>query len=139
MIDIFLANWKELDAVTDYCCFTVAIVMARLQIDFDNINEQWSSTSLCEKLNLLPYTDGPNFFINSSALSHGLIIFQRTLRYVGLQSIPICQEGKAVLPYFSLNYSRMSIQMQCGLQSSYRRRGFTIRHFIETEFHVKKV
>jgi hypothetical protein len=108
-----MANRKDLDAVVDYCCFTLAIVMARLQIDYDNIEEQWSSVSVCAKLNLLPFADGPNFFINSSALSHGLLIFQKALRFFGLQSIPIYQDGKAVLPYFSLNYSRMSIEFKC--------------------------
>lgn len=78
---------KDLDAVVDYCCFTLAIVMARLHIDYDNIKVQWSSISLSAKLNLLPLSDGPNFFINSSALSHALLIFQKALRFFGLTSV----------------------------------------------------
>jgi hypothetical protein len=46
-----MANTKDLDAVLDYCCFTVAFVMAYFHIDNNNMNELVVKT-LFEKLNL---------------------------------------------------------------------------------------
>lgn len=76
---------KPLTVFIDYCCFNVSIVIARLQIDQDNVNEQWSVDKLCRKLNGLPYTDSSNFYVNSIVLSHSvrareLIVGPRCLR-----------------------------------------------------------
>lgn len=58
----------------------------------------------------LPCTESANFYTYPEAISHGLLIFQRTLEYYGLSTIQIFQELKSVHPYFSEDYSRMSIE-----------------------------
>ena len=104
---------KTLSTVVDYCCFILSIALSRLHIDLDNINVQWSSAALCSKLNDLPFTENSNFYLNSTALSHGLLLFQKALRYYGIQTVQIFQENKSVRPFFSEEYSRMSIEFKC--------------------------
>ena len=104
---------KPLTAFIDYCCFNLSIVIARLQINVGNVNEQWSTVTLISKLNSLPYTDSANFYVNSIALSHGLLIFQKTLKYFGLDTVQIFQEEKSVPEYDDQPFSRMSIEFRC--------------------------
>jgi hypothetical protein len=73
---------KECTAVIEYASFQLAIVLARVEIDYSNIGEQGTEGSLSAKVNELPFSEDPNFFVNSIALSHGLIIFQKAFKYV---------------------------------------------------------
>ena len=91
----------------------LSIALSRLQIDLDNVNVQWSSAALCSKLNDLPFTENSNFYLNSTALSHGLLLFQKAQRYYGIQTVQIFQENKSVCSFFSEEYSRMSIEFKC--------------------------
>lgn len=91
---------KPLTAFIDYCCFNLSIVIARLQINVGNVNEQWSTVTLISKLNSLPYTDSANFYVNSIALSHGLLIFQKTLKYFGLDTVQIFQCRSTMINLF---------------------------------------
>ena len=91
----------------------LSIALSRLHIDLDNVNVQWSSAALCSKLNDLPFTENSNFYLNSTALSHGLLLFQKALRYYGIQTVQIFQENKSVRSFFSEEYSRMSIEFKC--------------------------
>ena len=105
---------RALTAFIDHCCFNLSIVIARLQIDQNNVNEQWSVDMLCRKLNGLSFTESSNFYVNSIVLSHGLLLFQKTLKYFGMDAVQIFQEEKSVIEYNCQPYSRMSIEFKCG-------------------------
>ena len=92
---------KSLTAFTDYCCFNLSIVIARLHIDAENVEEQWSTVTLCSKLNCLPYTDNANFYVNSIDLSYRLLLFQRALKYFGVDAVQMFQNDKSVPEYNS--------------------------------------
>ena len=103
---------KALSTAVDYCCFMLSIALSRLHIDLDNVNVQWSAATLCSKLNSLPCTENSNFYLNITALSHGLLLFQKALRYHGIETVQIFQENKSVSAFFSEEYSRMSIEIK---------------------------
>ena len=105
---------KPLTAFIDYCCFNLSIVIARLHIDAENVEEQWSTVTLCSKLNCLPYTDNANFYVNSIVLSHGLLLFQKAFKYFGMYAVQMFQDDKSVPEYNSQPFSRMSIEFRCG-------------------------
>lgn len=50
--------------------------------------------------------------MNTTALSHGLLLFQKALRFYGIETIQIFQEEKPVSAFFTENYSRMSIEFK---------------------------
>lgn len=68
---------------------------------------------VCSKLNKLPFTENSNFYLNPTALSHGLLLFQKALRYYGIETVQIYQEEKSACPFFSEEYSRMNIEFKC--------------------------
>ena len=63
-------------------------------------------------MNKLPFTESSNFYLNTTALSHGLLLFQTAFRFYGIETIQIFQEEKSVSAFFSENYSRMSIEFK---------------------------
>lgn len=77
------------------------------------MKEQWSAVTLSSKLNSLPYTDSANFYVNSIALSHGLLIFQKALKNFGMDTVQIFQDEKSVPEYNDQPFSRMSIEFRC--------------------------
>ena len=70
---------KDYNLSVDYCACMVAILLARHQVDSSNAEMLWSAVKLSEKLNLLPFADTANFYVDSGALQHRLLIFQRLL------------------------------------------------------------
>ena len=62
---------RDYQLVIDYCACMVAIALSRHRVDSDNIGIQYSAEELSSQLNLLPYSEGPNFNVNPLALKQG--------------------------------------------------------------------
>ena len=87
---------KEYNLPVDYCACMVAILLARLQVDSSNAEMLWSAVKLSDMLNLLPFAETANFYVDSDALQHGLSIFQRLLNKRGLLLVPEGLEAQTV-------------------------------------------
>ena len=86
---------KEYNIQVDYCACMVAILLARHQVDSSNANVVWSAVNISEKLNLQPFSETANFYVDSDALQHGMSIFQRILNKRVMLIVP---EGLEIQP-----------------------------------------
>ena len=58
---------RDHDLVVDYCSCMVAITIVRHIVDSTNVNVQFSAEELSLVLNLLPHSNGPNFYVEQFA------------------------------------------------------------------------
>ena len=103
---------REYQLVIDYCACMVAIALSRHSVDNSNIDIQYSAEQLTSELNLLPYSDGPNFNVNPLALKHGFQLFGVYLRNQGIVLIPMYQKEKYLVPFFELESCQRSTEIR---------------------------
>ena len=103
---------KEYNIQVDYCACMVAILLARHQVDSSNANIVWSAVNLSEKLNLLPFSETANFYVDSDALQHGMSIFQRILNKRGLLIVPEGLEIQPVKDFFDLKAAQRVVKVK---------------------------
>lgn len=103
---------KPYDVHVDYCTFMVAIVMSRIIIDDDDIGRQWCAEELSEKLNIMPWSDSADFYVDSIALKHGLCIFKKLIQNRGVNTIEVFKEDRGLSTYYNLRKSRRSVELK---------------------------
>jgi hypothetical protein len=96
----------------DYCACMVAIALYRHGVDNDNIGTQFSAETLSEELNLLPYSDGPNFNVNPLGLKHGFQMFGAYLKNVGINTVPMFSEDLYLEAFFQLDSCQRSTEVK---------------------------
>ena len=109
---------RDYKLVIDYCACMVAIALSRHRVDSDNIGIQYSAEELSSQLNLLPYSDGPNFNVNSLALKHGFQLFSGYLRKIGIDLIPMYEKDKYLVALFELESCQRSTEIKFSTFSS---------------------
>ena len=109
---------RDYQLVIDYCACMVAIALSRHRVDNENIDNQYSAEELSSQLNLLPYSDGPNFNVNSLALKHGFQLFGGYLRKRGIVLIPMYQKEKYLVALFELESCQRSTEIKFSTYSS---------------------
>ena len=82
----------EYDLVVDYCSCMVAIAIFRHIVDSTNVNVQFSAEELSLVLNLLPHSNGPNFYVEQFALKHGFQMLRTSLIANGITPVPMFHE-----------------------------------------------
>lgn len=106
------ATVKEYNLPVDYCACMVAILLARQQVDSSNAEMLRSAVKLSDKLNLLPFADTANFYVDSDALQHGLSIFQRLMDERGLLVVPESLEAETVRNFFHLKFAQGVVKVK---------------------------
>jgi hypothetical protein len=96
----------------DYCACMVAIALYRHRVDVENIGTQFSAEDLTVELNLLPFTKGPNFNVNSLGLKHGFQMFGAYLKNVGITTIPMFAEDLYLAAFFQLESCQRSTEIK---------------------------
>ena len=109
---------RDYRLVIDYCACMVAIALSRHRVDNDNIDNQYSAEELSSQLNLLPYSDGPNFNVDSLALKHGFQLFGGYLRKRGIVLIPMYEKEKYLVALFERESSQRSTEIKFSTYSS---------------------
>ena len=109
---------REYKLVIDYCACMVAIALSRHSVDKSDIRIQYSAEELSSQLNLLPYSEGPNFNVNPLALKHGFQLFSVYLRNQGIVLIPMYQKEKYLVPFFELESCQRSTEIKFSTYSS---------------------
>ena len=89
-----------------------AIVMSRIIKDDDDIGRQWRAEELSEKLNIMPWSDSADFYVDSIALKHGLCIFKKLIQNRGVNTIEVFKEDRGLSTYYNLRESRRSIELK---------------------------
>ena len=72
----------------------VAIAIVRHIVDSSNVDVQFSAENLSAELNLLPYSNNPNLYIDQLALKHGFQRFRTSLTSNGITNFPMFNEEK---------------------------------------------
>ena len=103
---------KEYNIQVDYCAYMVAILLARHQVDSSNANIVWSAVNISENLNLLPYSETANFYVDSDALQHGMSIFQRILNKRVMLIVPEGLESQPVKDFFDLKAAQRVVKVK---------------------------
>ena len=96
---------KDYQLSADYCAFMVANILARYDSKLIGNDIQWTASELCEKLNRsLPKNSATkaDLFVDTVALSHGLSLFQKQLKKLGLDAITVSTKSKSVPDFFDL-------------------------------------
>jgi hypothetical protein len=96
----------------DYCACMVAIALCRHRVDNDNIGTQFSAETLSEELNLLPFSNGPNFNVNPLGLKHGFQMFGAYLKNVGIATVPMFAEDLYLEAFFQLESCQRSTEVK---------------------------
>ena len=108
----------DYDLVIDYCSCMVAIATVRHIVDSSNVDIQFSAEDLSGELNILPYSNGPNLYIDHLALKHGFQRFRTFLTSHGIANFAVFNEDKYLKAYFNLDGSNRSTEVKFSTYSS---------------------
>ena len=78
---------KVLQLELEYAVFMVSIVLVRHIVTPENCSFQWSAKALAIELNKESVDKNPNFFIEATALHHGLFAFNKALSMLGITMV----------------------------------------------------
>ena len=78
---------KVLQLELEYAAFMVSIVLVRHIVTPENCSFQWSARALAIQLNKESVSKNQNFFIEATALHHGLFSFRKALGIFGISII----------------------------------------------------
>ena len=98
---------KVLQLELEYAAFMVLIVLVRHVITSESYSFQWSARALAIKLNKESVGKNPNFFIEATALHHGLSVFSKALGMLGITMVQIYSKKVFLLDEFFNVPSRM--------------------------------
>ena len=98
---------KVLQLELEYAAFMVSIVLIRHVITPENCSFQWSARALAIELNKESVGKNPNFFIEATALHHGLSVFSKALGMLGITMVQIYSKKVFLLDEFFNVPSRM--------------------------------
>ena len=73
---------------------------------------QWTATEISGILNKQPSSQSADLYVNCSALSHGLSLFQKQLNKMGLVAVPVATLSKAIPDFFDLVGAQRSIELE---------------------------
>ena len=98
---------KVLQLELEYAAFMVSIVLVRHIVTPENCSFQWSARALAIQLNKESGGKNPNFFLEATALHHGLFSFSKALEIFGITMIPMYSKNVSLLDEFFNLPSRM--------------------------------
>ena len=98
---------KVLQLELEYAAFIVSIVLVRHVITPENCSFQWSARALAIELNKESVGKNPNFFIEATALHHGLSVFSKALGMLGITMVQMYSKKVFLLDKFFNLPSRM--------------------------------
>ena len=91
---------KVLQLELEYAAFMVSIVLVRHIVTPENCSFQWSAKALAIELNKESVGKNPNFFIEATALHHGLFAFNKALSMLGITMVLMHSKKESLLDEF---------------------------------------
>ena len=91
---------KVLQLELEYAAFMVSIVLIRHIVRPENCSFQWSARALAAQLKKESVGKSPNFFIEATALHHGLFAFSKALKIFGISLIQMYSKKVFLLDEF---------------------------------------
>jgi hypothetical protein len=90
----------------------VPIALYRHRVDNGNIGTKFSAENLSVELNLLSFSEGPNFILNPFGLKHGFQKFCAYLKNFGIITIPMFAEELYLAAFFRLESCQRSTEFR---------------------------
>ena len=98
---------KVVQLELEYAAFMVSIVLVRHVITPENCSFQWSARALAIELKKESVGKNPNFFIEATALHHGLSVFNKALDMLGITAVQMYSKKVFLFDEFFNLPSRM--------------------------------